>query len=130
MSAIISTSAATQLIKTVATTGTIIIGTSALTFGLYDIYHLKWTGDLKVMTTTLDISAFLLFGMAYFQILNPIIAITFAPAFLIASYTYLKETKNPALAHEPRKQKQFWQIINDWYNKHLTKKQPIPQTKD
>ena len=35
--------------------GTYIIGISAAIFGFYDILHLKWTGDLTIVTTVLQV---------------------------------------------------------------------------
>jgi hypothetical protein len=118
---LINFATAIQLIKIVVTYGTYVIGTSALIFGIYDLYHLKWTGDLKIMATALDLSAFILFGLAYFNLTNPILAIIFGFTYMFMSYAFLNELKNPNLKHEPRKQKQWWQIINEYIDKLLAK---------
>ena len=109
------------MVETVITYGTYLIGTSALAFGIYDIYHQKWTGDLKVMATTLDTSALILFALAFFNITDQLPALIFGITYLIASYKFLKQLKNPNLAHESRKQKQWWDIINEYIDKILAK---------
>ena len=89
--------------------GTYIIGASATTFGLYDIYKKKWAGDLKVMTTTLLLCATILpicetikqGTVVSNAMLFTYIFIAFATYFMYNFY----ENKN--LTHEKRKQTNY-----------------------
>jgi hypothetical protein len=96
--------------------GTYVIGVSAVAFGFYDRFHLKWTGDLLVMIATLlSCSAILSFceylkhGHLYSN------AMLFTYIFLASSIYFATQLKNPKLAHEKRKQKSlkdfYWEKI-------------------
>ena len=92
--------------------GCYIIGASATIFGFYDIKHLKWTGDLKVMITALLTTSAILITCAillHSNIQGNIMIATYL--FLIASAYFALQLKNPSLTHEPRKQKTIQQLL-------------------
>jgi hypothetical protein len=92
--------------------GTYIIGTSAAVFGFYDRFHLRWTGDLKVMIATLLISSIVL---SICTIINhgSFVSNTmlFTYTFLLISDYFITQLNNPKLSHEKRKQKTIKQLI-------------------
>ena len=92
--------------------GCYIIGASATAFGFYDIKHLKWTGDLKIMITTLLTTSGILIVCAillHSSIQGNIALVT--TFFLIVSGYFAIQLKNVSLTHEPRKQKTIWQLL-------------------
>lgn len=77
-----------------------IIGTSATIFGFYDILHLKWTGDLKVMITALlSCSAILVFCELVKNGTFVSNAMLFTYGFMIVSFFFSTQFKNPKLSH-------------------------------
>jgi hypothetical protein len=86
--------------------GTYIIGTSAALFGLYDRFHLHWTGDLKAMITALTASAIILITLNIIKN-GPIIsnAMLFTYIFLIAATYFTTQLCNPKLNHGKHKPK-------------------------
>jgi hypothetical protein len=102
----------TDFIIQLVVVGCYIIGASATIFGLYDIKHLKWTGDLKVMISALLTTSGILVTCAILLHSNIQGNIAIATTiFLIASVYFTIQLKNPSLAHEPRKQKTIRQIL-------------------
>ena len=92
--------------------GCYIIGASATIFGFYDIKHLKWTGDLKVMITALLTTSAILVTCAillHSTIQGNIMLATYV--FLAASAYFYIQLKNPSLSHEIRKQKTIRQLL-------------------
>ncbi len=80
-----------------------IIGICAAIFGTYDILHLKWTGDLKVMITALLsctgilIVCNLLKGGGYFS--NAMLVSYF---FIAVSFVFFRQFSNYKLSHGPK----------------------------
>lgn len=80
-----------------------IIGICAAIFGTYDILHLKWTGDLKVMITALLsctgilIVCNLLKGGGYFS--NAMLVSYF---FIAVSFVFFRQFSNHKLSHGPK----------------------------
>jgi hypothetical protein len=92
--------------------GTYIIGASATTFGFYDRFHLHWTGDLKIMITTLlTCSAILPITETLKHGTLTSNAMLFTYGFLAAATYFATQLKNPKLTHEKRKQ----QTLKEWY---------------
>ena len=84
--------------------GTYIIGTSATIFGLYDRFHLHWTGDLKVMITTLltcSIILPILEIIKHGSIVSN--AMLFTYTFITAAVYFATQLKNPKLKHARKK---------------------------
>ena len=88
--------------------GTYIIGASAAIFGFYDRFHLHWTGDLKMMITTLLTSAIILTictALKNGSLVSNTMIFTYT-FFLIADY-FIIQLDNPKLSHEKHKQKNY-----------------------
>ena len=80
--------------------GTFIIGTAATIFGLYDRFHLHWTGDLKVMITALLTSSIILAVCNILKNGSPVSnAMLFTYSFLIAATYFTTQLHNPKLNH-------------------------------
>jgi hypothetical protein len=102
----------TDFIINLIVVGCYIIGASAVTFGFYDIKHLKWTGDLKVMISALLTSAAILTICALLKHSSIAGNIMLAVYICIATSGYFAlQLKNPALSHETRKQKTLRQLL-------------------
>ena len=92
--------------------GTFIIGTAATIFGLYDRFHLHWTGDLKIMITSLLTSSIILVVCTVLKNGSAVSnAMLFTYTFLIVSIYFATQLKNPKLTHEPRKQQTIKEIL-------------------
>ena len=80
--------------------GAYIIGVSAAVFGFYDILHLKWTGDLKVMITAL-LSCSIVLAICELIKGGTIVsnAMLFTYSFMVVSVFFSKQRKNSKLAH-------------------------------
>jgi len=92
--------------------GTYIIGLSATIFGLYDRFHLHWTGDLKVMITTLlTCSAILPISEAIKHGSLASNAMLFTYGFTLMAIYFTTQLHNPKLTHEKRKQKTIKQLL-------------------
>ena len=86
-----------------------IIGSSAATFGLYDIHHKHWKRDLPTMTTTLLISAGILALCNLLKNGSPISnAMLFTYTYLIAAtYFITNYYKNHKLTNEKQQQTNY-----------------------
>ena len=93
--------------------GTYIIGLSAVIFGFYDLIHLKWTGDLKVMVTALLSCTTILIVCAILKQSSIVGNIMLAAYFFtVISLLFFKQQKNPKLNHEPRPRKSLRQTFH------------------
>lgn len=95
-----------QFVANMITVGVCVIGFSAVTFGFYDIKHLKWTGDLKTMITTLlgcSTTLIIIIDLKQYSFLS--IQTLIAYFFIATGIYFASQLKNPKLSHEKRKQK-------------------------
>lgn len=89
--------------------GCYIIGAAATIFGLYDIYYLRWTGDLKDMMKALAACVGVLTVCTIFKggsiVSNPMIAVYIY--ILVIGY-FWGERNNQKLCHGEKPHKQLF----------------------